>query len=52
MAFHLVAEAADELMGEVEDEDAGVMDGLFKGGCGDQVGRERDIGQVLDVLML
>ena len=37
VAFHLVAEPADELMGEVEDQDAGAFDGLFEGGGGDEI---------------
>lgn len=37
VAFHLVAEAADELMRQVEDQDAGPFDGLLEGGRGDEV---------------
>ena len=37
VAFHLVAESANELMGEVEDQDAGAFNGFFEGGSGDEI---------------
>ena len=51
VAFHLVAEAADELVREVEDEDGGVFDGILEGRVGDKVMREGNVRQVFDVLM-
>ena len=38
MAFHLVTEAADELVGKVEDEDAGAFDRGFEVWCCDEIG--------------
>ncbi len=38
-------------MGEVEDEDAGVLDRVLKGGVCDDVGREGDVGEVFDVFV-
>ena len=38
VALHLVTEAADELVREVEDENAGALDGGFEIGCCDEIG--------------
>ena len=39
-------------MGQVEDQDAGVLDGGGEGGVGVEIGREGDVGEVFDVLVV
>lgn len=39
-------------MGQVEDQDAGVLDGGSEGGVGVEVGGEGDVGEVFDVLVV
>lgn len=38
-------------MGKIEDEDCRVFNRVLKGGIGDDIGRECDVGQVFDVLV-
>lgn len=47
----LLAEVVDELVGKVEDEDCGVLDGGFDGGVGDDVFGQGDRRQVFDVFV-
>lgn len=51
-AGHVEAELVDELVGQVEDQDGGVLDRGAEGGVGVQVGGQGDVGQVFDVLVV
>ncbi|KAI7451852.1 Glycerol-3-phosphate dehydrogenase [Hortaea werneckii] len=46
-----IAGLGDELVGQVEDEDGGALDGVEQVRVGDDVVGQGDVGQVLDVLM-
>ena len=48
----LPADVANELVGKVEDKDARVLDGVYQRGVGDNVVRQRDAREVLDVLVV
>lgn len=52
LALDGLARADDELMGQVEDQDGAVLDGIDQIRVGDEVGGQLDAGQVLDVLVL
>lgn len=45
------AGAGDELVGQVEDEEGGVFDGVDEGRVGYEVWRERDVWEVFDVFV-
>lgn len=50
-SFQLLARLHNELMGQIEDKDGTVLDGILQGRIGVQVGREFDPREVLDVLI-
>lgn len=52
VALELLADTGQELMGQVEDDDVGALDGLEKVWLGDQVVRKFDFGQVSHVFVL
>lgn len=52
MTLELVADIVDELMGQVEDENGRVLDGVVDGGVGDEVVGEGDAGEVFDVFVV
>lgn len=52
VTFQLVANIVNELMGKVEDEDAGVFDGVGEGGVGDEVVGESDAWEIFDVFVV
>lgn len=51
MALHLLERLVDELVREVEDEDRGVLDGSSHVWVRDDIARQRDAREVLDVLV-
>ena len=51
MTFHLITEAADELMRHIENQNGRTTDSFLKRGIGDQISRQCNVWQVLDVLM-
>lgn len=52
MALELLADTSQELMGQVEDNDVGTLDGLEQIRLGDQVVRKFDFREVSHVLVL
>lgn len=52
VTVELLADIADKLVGKIEDEDGGILDGVLQGGVRDDVVGELDTGQVFCVLVV
>jgi hypothetical protein len=52
MPVDLLANICNKLVGQVEDENGGVLDGGANVRVGDNVGRQGDAWQILDVLVM